>query len=162
MTVEHQVPLLSTLYEFSTIAINWTLCWLEYIKRVWQCMNFVLYIPWDKTTEPAVPRVIVPLMCACIHMVLPYMWIHMNVCVCVCLCLSICCHPSGPRVRPPAGVHSIKAAAVAPEAPPYPPLEARPNLLPGTCCHRPLSLFTHTSTVEVRVLVQVAATPPHF
>lgn len=39
---------------------------------------------------------------------------------------------AGPLVRLPAGVHSVKAAAVALAAPPCPPPAAPPNPPPGT------------------------------
>lgn len=107
-----------------------------YIEGVWQCMNCFTYheiVDWARC------GMCVPVMYAYIQ----HGFMYAYVCMCVCgVCSSIGCHSSGPPVRPPAGVHSVKAAAAAPVAPPCPPLGAPPNLPPGRL------LNTHTNTYQ--------------
>lgn len=59
------------------------------------------------------------------------LYVRLNVCGVVRVLVHLPFLRPGPPARPPAGVHSIKAAAVAPVAPPSPPRGAPPNLLPG-------------------------------
>lgn len=110
-----------------------------YIENVWQCMNcFTLRL----TIE-------LPVACVCVFpVVYTYTWLCVYMCVCVCdACPHVHCHPSGRLVRPPAGIHNVKAAAVAPVAPRCPLLGAPPNLPPGR--------ETHTQCLLVVVLVTV-------
>lgn len=68
----------------------------------------------------------------------------MDVCTCVCVvCLSIGCPLSGPLMKHPAGVHSVKAAAAALEVPPCLPSGVPPDHPPGN----PPPLYTRTQTV---------------
>lgn len=101
--------------------------WIRiYSESVWQCMNCFTYQEMDHWARRGT---YFPMMYAYMHMAL---CVYTYECVCVvCVCSSICCHPSGPLVRPQVGVHNVKAAAVAPVAPPCPPRGAPPNLLPG-------------------------------
>lgn len=66
----------------------------------------------------------------------------LTACVYVCVCeiadAFLLSYLSGHQETPPVEVHSIKAAAVAPAAPPSPPPGARQNLLQGRHTH------THT------------------